>query len=101
MFFSNPQHPYSQALLRDARQKKEERNSSTEEDVLLQVKDLKVHFPIKKGFFQRTVGYVKAVDGDKPKNCQRENTCALVGESGSGKSTIGKAILSLLDITRR
>ena len=98
LFFSNPQHPYSQALLRDARQKKEERDSSKEEDVLLEVENLKVHFPIKKGFFQRTVGYVKAVDGVNLK-IAKGKTLALVGESGSGKSTIGKAILSLLDIT--
>jgi peptide/nickel transport system ATP-binding protein len=85
-------------LLRDARQRKEERDSSNEEDVLLQVEGLKVYFPIRKGFFQRTVGHVKAVDGVNLK-IAKGKTLALVGESGSGKSTIGKAILSLLDIT--
>jgi peptide/nickel transport system ATP-binding protein len=97
-FFSNPQHLYSQALLRDARQRKVERDRINKEDVLLQVEDLKVYFPIKKGFFQRTVGYVKAVDGISL-SIPRGKTLALVGESGSGKSTIGQAILSLVHVT--
>ena len=65
---------------------------------LLEVNDLKVHFPIKKGFFQRTVGYTRAVDGVSF-SIPKGKTLALVGESGSGKSTIGKAILSLLPVT--
>ncbi len=65
---------------------------------LLRISDLKVHFPIKKGIFQRTVGYVKAVDGVNLA-INRGETLALVGESGSGKSTIGQAILRLVDAT--
>jgi len=64
-------------------------------DALLQVRDLKVYFPIQKGLFKRTVGYVRAVDGvtlDIPKG----RTLALVGESGSGKTTVGKGILQLV-----
>ncbi len=62
---------------------------------LLEVKDLKVHFPIQKGLFQRTVGHVYAVDGvSLTIGCGR--TVALVGESGCGKTTIGKAILQLI-----
>lgn len=65
---------------------------------VLTLSALKVHFPIKKGFFQRTVGQVKAVDGVHLALNQAE-TVALVGESGCGKSTIAKAILRLVDVT--
>ena len=97
-FFSNPQHPYTQSLLRDAMEKKDDRETGQKTEKLLEVENLKVHFPIKKGFFQRTAGVVKAVDGVTlfiPKG----KTLALVGESGSGKSTIGQAILSLVHLT--
>ena len=97
-FFSNPKHPYTQSLLRDAIGTKEEREKKKENQTLLEVEDLKVHFPIKKGFFQRTVAYVKAVDGVSL-SIPKGKTLALVGESGSGKSTIGQAILSLVHIT--
>jgi len=97
-FFSNPQHPYTKSLLRDAMEKKEDRETKEKSEKLLEIEDLKVHFPIKKGFFQRTVGYVKAVDG-VTLSISRGKTLALVGESGSGKSTIGQAILSLVHIT--
>jgi peptide/nickel transport system ATP-binding protein len=64
--------------------------------VLLEVKDLQVHFPIRRGIFRRTVGYVKAVDGVS--FVLREGrTLALVGESGCGKTTTGKAILQLIE----
>jgi len=65
---------------------------------LLEVKDLKVHFPIKGGILGRTVGYVKAVDGVSF-TINPGETVGLVGESGSGKSTTGKAILGLERIT--
>jgi peptide/nickel transport system ATP-binding protein len=66
--------------------------------VLLEVTDLKVHFPIRAGILRRTVGAVKAVDGVS--FALREGrTLALVGESGSGKTTIGKAILKLIEPT--
>ncbi|HEC45858.1 MAG TPA: ABC transporter ATP-binding protein [Epsilonproteobacteria bacterium] len=97
-FFNNPQHPYTKSLLKDAMATKEERETGEERDRLLEVEDLKVYFPIKKGFFQRTVGYVKAVDS-VTLSIARGKTLALVGESGSGKSTIGQAILSLVSIT--
>jgi peptide/nickel transport system ATP-binding protein len=65
---------------------------------LLKVRDLKVHFPIRKGVLRRTVGYVKAVDGVSF-DLQEGRTLALVGESGSGKTTTGKALLRLIEST--
>lgn len=96
-FFDSPQHPYTQKLLADAVPEREYRPVSRAQ-ALLQVNDLKVHFPIKKGLFQRTVGHVKAVDG-VTLTISRGQTLALVGESGSGKSTIGHAILKLVAAT--
>ena len=61
---------------------------------LIEVTDLKMHFPIKKGLLQRTVGYVKAVDG-VDLSITKGETLALVGESGCGKTTVGKCILQL------
>ncbi|MFZ2541166.1 MAG: ABC transporter ATP-binding protein [Gallionella sp.] len=65
---------------------------------LLAVKDLRVHFPIRKGILQRTVGLVKAVDGVSLEIPQGR-TLALVGESGCGKTTLGKALLQLIPPT--
>ncbi|UPT77740.1 dipeptide ABC transporter ATP-binding protein [Sulfurovum sp. XGS-02] len=95
-FFMHPQHAYTQRLLEDARATKSYNKAEKGYAPLIEVEGLKVHFPIKKGFFQRTKGYVKAVD-DVTFSIAKGKTLALVGESGSGKSTIGKAILSLLD----
>lgn len=96
-FFNNPQHPYTQSLLKNAIPEKTNHTKSQQSKTLLDIIDLKVHFPIRKGLFQRTTGYVKAVDG-VTLSIPRGKTLALVGESGSGKSTIGMAILSLLKI---
>ncbi len=63
-------------------------------DVLLQVEDLTMHFPIYRGVFQRQVGAVRAVDGVSF-DVMRGETLGLVGESGCGKSTTGRAILQL------
>lgn len=65
---------------------------------ILSVKNLHVHFPIRKGVFSRVTDYVKAVDGVSF-NVYRGQTLGLVGESGCGKTTTGRAILRLLPIT--
>ncbi len=65
---------------------------------LVQIKNLKKHFPIKKGLLSRTVGNVKAVDGINI-TINKGETLGIVGESGSGKSTMGKSILQLLKPT--
>ena len=64
-------------------------------ETLLAVRDLTVHFPIRKGVLKRTVGHVKAVDGVSF-SIAPGRTLALVGESGCGKTTTGKALLQLL-----
>ena len=63
-------------------------------DNILEVRDLKVRFPIKKGIFSRTTGYVKAVDGVSFE-LHRGETLGVVGESGSGKSTVARVITGL------
>lgn len=70
----------------------------TPPDALLAVRGLKQYFPIRKGFFNRVVGHVKAVDGVSF-FVKRGETLGLVGESGCGKSTTGKTILRLQEAT--
>lgn len=69
-----------------------------EAEPLLEVRDLKVHFPIRKGLFKRVVGQVYAVDGVDLR-IPAGRTLALVGESGCGKTTAGKALLRLIEPT--
>lgn len=74
--------------------KKDKKNN----DVLLEVKNLKTYYPIKGGILRRTVAVVKAVD-DISFEIKKGETLGLVGESGCGKSTAGRTILRLLDAT--
>jgi oligopeptide transport system ATP-binding protein len=67
-------------------------------EALLEVRDLKKHFPIKKGLFSHTVGQVKAVDGVSF-DVRRGEVLGLVGESGCGKTTTGRCILRLIEPT--
>jgi oligopeptide transport system ATP-binding protein len=68
-------------------------------DVILDIRNLKVHFPVRRGFIiRRQVGAVKAVDGVNL-TIRSGETVGLVGESGSGKTTIGRAILRLNNVT--
>ncbi len=69
------------------------------EEPLLDVRDLAMHFPITRGVFKRTAGYVYAVDGVSF-HIHRGETLGLVGESGSGKTTVGRLILKLYQPTR-
>jgi oligopeptide transport system ATP-binding protein len=71
---------------------------SNNNDTLLKVVDLKMHFPIYRGVFQRQVGAVHAVDGVSF-DVKRGETLGLVGESGCGKSTTGRTILQLYQAT--
>ena len=72
--------------------------SSSASSPLLSVRDLKTHFPVKRGILQRTVGHVKAVDGVSFDLAPGE-TLGLVGESGCGKTTVGRTVLRLLPAT--
>jgi oligopeptide/dipeptide ABC transporter ATP-binding protein len=65
---------------------------------LLEVRDLRTHFPIRAGVFSRTVGHVKAVDGVSF-SLDAGKTLGLVGESGCGKTTVGRSILRLVPAT--
>lgn len=70
----------------------------TQDEMLLQVKDLKKYFPVERGLFKRVVGNVKAVDGVSLYIKNRE-TFGLVGESGCGKTTTGRCILRAIEPT--
>ena len=68
------------------------------DNILLEVKDLKKYFPVHKGILRRVAAHVKAVDGIDMYISERE-TLGLVGESGCGKTTVGRAILRLIEPT--
>ncbi len=93
--FASPQHPYTRMLLA-AQPRGAPEPVADHARCLLDVRDLRVHFPIRRGLLRRTVGHVRAVDGVSI-TVRAGETVGLVGESGSGKSTIGFASLRLVD----
>ena len=92
--FTAPEHPYTKALLA-AEPKPDPAPVQPEAPIVVEVKDLKVWFPIKRGVLRKVVGHIKAVDGVNIAVRQGE-TLGIVGESGSGKTTLGLAILRLI-----
>jgi len=71
---------------------------SDSDNLILRVENLQQYFPVKGGFFNRTVAYVHAVD-DVSFSLKRGQTIGVVGESGCGKTTLGRCIIQLTDIT--
>ncbi len=92
--FTSPQHRYTQHLLQAEPSPKTERPEGSTHEVIVG-KDIKVWYPIKKGFFGGVSSYVKACDGIDVKVCAGR-TVGVVGESGSGKTTLGLALLRLI-----
>jgi microcin C transport system ATP-binding protein len=92
--FTAPQHPYTKHLLA-SEPKGAPPPTKASAPVVLEAKDLRVWFPIKRGFLRRTVGYIKAVDGIDLE-VKEGQTLGVVGESGSGKTTLGLALLRLV-----
>ena len=92
--FTAPEHPYTKALLA-AEPKPDPAPVRPGAQVVVETKDLKVWFPIKRGVLRKVVGHIKAVDGVNIEVRQGE-TLGIVGESGSGKTTLGLAILRLI-----
>jgi microcin C transport system ATP-binding protein len=92
--FQAPKHAYTKMLLK-AEPKGKPPKANLKASVVVEAKDLKVWFPIKRGFFRKTVGHIKAVDGVDVE-VRAGQTLGVVGESGSGKTTLGLAILRLI-----
>jgi microcin C transport system ATP-binding protein len=92
--FTAPQHPYTKHLIAS-----EPKGSPPAADgkakTILEAKDLRVWFPIRRGFLRQTVGHIKAVDGIDLQ-VKEGQTLGVVGESGSGKTTLGLALLRLV-----
>lgn len=120
-FFRAPKHPYARQLFeaiptfekrgtplteqrREAMAREDDRAAGQRAarkpgDVVLDVQDLKVHYPVRKGPLRRIVSWVKAVDG-VTFSLRAGETLALLGESGCGKTTTGKALLRLIEGAR-
>ena len=92
--FKNPQHDYTKHLI-NSEPSGEPPEADDSAPLVLQAEDVKVWFPIKRGFMRRTVDHVKAVDGIDV-TLREGQTLGVVGESGSGKTTLGLALTRLI-----
>lgn len=92
--FAAPKHDYTKKLLA-AEPKGAPEAISDNAPVLLKAEELKVWFPIKRGFLRKTIGHIKAVNGVSL-SLREGETLGIVGESGSGKTTLGLALLRLI-----
>jgi microcin C transport system ATP-binding protein len=92
--FKAPQHPYTKHLLA-SEPKGSPPAANAKAPVILEAKDLRVWFPIRRGFLRKVVGHIKAVDGIDLE-VKEGQTLGVVGESGSGKTTLGLALLRLI-----
>ncbi|CDX23039.1 putative fused oligopeptide transporter subunits of ABC superfamily: ATP-binding components [Mesorhizobium sp. ORS 3324] len=95
--FANPQHAYTKHLLA-AEPKGKPPAANAAAKAVMTGKEIKVWFPIKRGFFRRTVDHVKAVDGIDV-TVREGQTLGVVGESGSGKTTLGLALARMISST--
>ncbi len=92
--FADPRHPYTRELIA-AEPKPDPAPLQPGAPAVVRTDDLKVWFPVRRGFLRRTVGHIKAVDGVSIE-VRKGETLGVVGESGSGKTTLGLAILRLI-----
>ncbi len=92
--FENPKHEYTRHLIA-SEPKGGPPLADPSAPIVMEAEDLKVWYPIKRGFLRRTVDYVKAVDGLSLK-LREGHTLGVVGESGSGKTTLGLALMRLV-----
>ena len=92
--FAAPKHPYTKHLIA-SEPKGSPPAANPKAKTILEAKDLRVWFPIKRGFLRHVVGHIKAVDGIDLA-VKEGQTLGVVGESGSGKTTLGLALLRLI-----
>ncbi len=90
--FDDPRDAYTQRLL--AAEPKGQPRAAAAAPVVMEARDLRVWFPIKKGVIRRVIGHIKAVDGVSLE-VRQGHTLGIVGESGSGKSSLGRALIRL------
>jgi len=86
----------ARATAGSGREKRFRERMNALDNIILSVQGLKKHFPVRRGFFQRVIGSIQAVDG-VDFDIEAGKTLGLVGESGCGKSTVSRLILKLLE----